>query len=105
MPSCSTSSSLCHHVHHFKQASWLLASLSYVNMPYNLGKRSFDLYSFYFFAAVMSVSLKELCQMVNVPYDQARALMESESSDGESVAREEVTVVEDTVVHAGRVNL
>lgn len=52
----------------------------------------------------MSVSLKELCQMVNVPYDQARALIESESSDGESVEREEATVVEDTVVHAGRVN-
>lgn len=54
----------------------------------------------------MSVSLKELCQMVNVPYDQARALIDSESSDGESVAleREEATVVEDTVVHAGRVN-
>lgn len=59
----------------------------------------------------MSVSLKELCQMVNVPYDQARALIDSESSDGESVALEreeatvvEDTVVEDTVVHAGRVN-
>ncbi|KAI2652625.1 Bifunctional protein FolD [Labeo rohita] len=59
----------------------------------------------------MSVSLKELCQMVNVPYDQARALIESESSDGESVEREEATmedtvmedtVMEDTVVHAGR---
>ncbi|KAI2644406.1 Ig kappa chain V region 3368 [Labeo rohita] len=52
----------------------------------------------------MSVSLKELCQMVNVPYDQARALIESESSDGESVEREEATmedtVMEDTVVHA-----
>ncbi|CAM4665805.1 unnamed protein product [Leuciscus chuanchicus] len=64
----------------------------------------------------MSVSLKELCQMVNVPYDQARALIESESSDGESesfdgesVEREEATmeetvvedtVVQDTVVHA-----
>jgi len=32
------------HVHHFKQASWPLALLSYVNMPYNLVKRSFDLY-------------------------------------------------------------
>ncbi|XP_050958809.1 uncharacterized protein LOC127160196 [Labeo rohita] len=57
----------------------------------------------------MSVSLRELCQMVNVPYDQARALIESESSDGESVEREEATmedtvmedtVMEDTVVHA-----
>ncbi|XP_077103049.1 uncharacterized protein LOC143753996 [Siphateles boraxobius] len=50
----------------------------------------------------MSVSLKELCQMVNVPYDQARALIDSESSDGESVTleKEEATVVEDTVVHA-----
>ncbi|RXN35992.1 hypothetical protein ROHU_003353 [Labeo rohita] len=47
--------------------------------------------------------------MVNVPYDQARALIESESSDGESVEREEATmedtvmedtVMEDTVVHA-----
>ncbi|KAF4114213.1 hypothetical protein G5714_004436 [Onychostoma macrolepis] len=36
----------------------------------------------------MSVSLEELCQMVIVPYDQARALIESESSDGESVVRE-----------------
>ncbi|XP_077089984.1 uncharacterized protein LOC143741598 [Siphateles boraxobius] len=47
----------------------------------------------------MSVSLKELCQMVNVPYDQARALIDSESSDGESVTieKEEATVVEDTV--------
>jgi hypothetical protein len=52
----------------------------------------------------MSVSLKELCQMVNVPYDQARALINSESSDGESVEREEATVVEDTVMEAGRVN-
>ncbi|RXN16693.1 interferon-inducible GTPase 5-like protein [Labeo rohita] len=60
-------------------------------------------------AATMSVSLKELCQMVNVPYDQSRALIESESSDGESVEREEATmedtvmedtVMEDTVVHA-----
>ncbi|XP_050993142.1 uncharacterized protein LOC127182077 [Labeo rohita] len=59
--------------------------------------------------STMSVSLKELCQMVNVPYDQARALIESESSDGESVEREEATmedtvmedtVMEDTVVHA-----
>ncbi|KAK2892512.1 hypothetical protein Q8A67_012500 [Cirrhinus molitorella] len=47
----------------------------------------------------MSVSLKELCQMVNVPYDQARALIDSDSSDGESEEREEATVV-DTVVHA-----
>ncbi|RXN36224.1 hypothetical protein ROHU_003121 [Labeo rohita] len=63
--------------------------------------------------STMSVSLKELCQMVNVPYDQARALIESDSSDGESVEREEATmedtvmedtVMEDTVVHAGRVN-
>ncbi len=35
------------------------------------------------FAAPMSVSLEELCQMVNVLYDQARALIKSESSDGE----------------------
>ena len=48
----------------------------------------------------MSVSLEELCQMVNVSYDQARALMESESSDEESVEREEATVVEDAVVEA-----
>ncbi|KAK7127799.1 hypothetical protein R3I93_020402 [Phoxinus phoxinus] len=46
----------------------------------------------------MSVSLEELCKMVNVPYDQARALIESESSDGESVEREEE--MEDTVIHA-----
>ncbi len=52
----------------------------------------------------MSVSLEELCQMVNVPYDQARALIKSESSDGESVEREEATVVDASVVHAGRVN-
>ena len=50
------------------------------------------------------MSIEELCQMANVPYDQARALMESESSDGESVEREEATVVEATGVHAGRVN-
>ncbi|KAL1276526.1 hypothetical protein QQF64_036149, partial [Cirrhinus molitorella] len=37
--------------------------------------------------------------MVNVPYDQARALIDSDSSDGESEEREEATVV-DTVVHA-----
>lgn len=51
----------------------------------------------------MSVSLKEVCQVVNVPYVHARALIESESSDGEIVDREEATVVEDTVVHADRV--
>lgn len=61
-----------------------------------------------FFKATMSVSLEQLCSMVNLSYDEAKSLFrESESSNGESSEREtsvEARELFELNVHIGIMN-